>query len=325
MDDARTASAPAPASLAARIRSRLIAAPRATPADLRGRRIIVTGASAGSIGFHTASTLAAWGAEVTVTARSRPEALAAMLGRSGEVDAIALDLADAASVESFAATYVRRHGERLDVLINNAGVHLDLLSQWKQPHLSADGFEIQWRTNYLGTMHLTQRLLPLLLNAGAASGDARIVNLVSQLHLRGRNDQLFERTRPYNSWDAYGLSKLALVHATFEIQRRYEQHYLQAFCLHPGAVLTDIASKGLAGNPAIEAVRKALRPIEAFLLLTPEEGAQTSLHCAAQPQLQGGRYFRACAPAQPSAEAADAATAARLWQRTQSWIDGLGR
>ncbi|MDB5971995.1 MAG: hypothetical protein JWQ90_4445 [Hydrocarboniphaga sp.] len=314
-------------SLSRLLRSGLVRPRLATPVHLDGKRIIVTGASPGSIGFETAKALAQWGAEVTVTTRAQPEALATVLSDAARrpIDAITLDLCDAATVERFVATYRQRHGERLDVLINNAGVHLDLLSKWKQPRRSADGFEIHWRSNYLGTMHLTHRLLPLLCSAAAASGDARIVNLVSQLHTRGRNDQLFERTRPYHSWAAYGLSKLALIHAGFEIQRRYAQRsQLQAYCLHPGAVLTDIASKGLAGHPRVEALRKALRPIEAFFLLTAAEGAQTSLHCATRPGLAGGLYYRNCQAAKPSADSEDAAVAARLWDATASWSQAVG-
>ena len=73
------------------------------------------------------------------------------------------------------------HGERLDVLINNAGVHLDLMSAWKEPRLTDDGFEIQWRTNYLGTMHLTHELRAALETTAGATGEARVVNVVSSL------------------------------------------------------------------------------------------------------------------------------------------------
>lgn len=316
--------------MSSRIRSWLIRAPRAAPVNLDGAAVIVTGSSPGSIGYQTAQTLAAWGARVTVTRRSQPQALADALnadahaaGLPPRVDAIALDLADAASVRGFVATYRQRHGEQLDVLVNNAGLHLDLLSQWKQPQLSADGHEIHWRSNYLGTMQLSHALLPLLLRTAGQRGGARIVNLVSQLHAKGRNRELFARTRPYNSWEAYGLSKLALVHASFELQRRYAAQGLQAYCLHPGAVLTDIAAKGLSGNPAIEAVRNALRPVEAFLLLTPEEGAQTSILCATQPGLPGGHYYRRCRPARASAESDDSAVAARLWDATADWLRSL--
>ena len=318
--------------LSRRIRSLFAAAPYAEPADLRGRKIIVTGASPGSIGFETARTLAAWGASVVITTRSDPQAALTALreslrivGAATDVTAHPLDLGSAESVKRFAAWYAGAQGGRLDVLINNAGIHLDLLSQWKEPHLSADGFEIQWRTNYLGTAHLSHLLLPLLRDTARQAGEARVVNVVSMLHTRGTNAGLFAPPRPYNSWTAYGLSKLALVHATFELQRRYaEAAKVQAYCLHPGAVFTNIAAKGLAGNRLIEGVRNALAPVEGFFLLTPEEGAQTQIHCATHPRLAGGLYYDKCWPAQPSAEALDRAVAARLWDETEAWVKMLG-
>lgn len=314
--------------LSRRIRSLFAAAPYAEPADLRGRKIIVTGASPGSIGFETARTLAAWGASVVITTRSDPQAALTALRRSPQsvdaatdVTAHPLDLGSADSVRRFAAWYAGTQGGRLDVLVNNAGVHLDLLSQWKEPHLSADGFEIQWRTNYLGTAHLSHLLLPLLQDTAR---QARVVNVVSMLHTRGTNAGLFSSPQPYNSWTAYGLSKLALVHATFELQRRYaEAAKVRAYCLHPGAVFTNIAAKGLAGNQLIESVRNALAPVEGFFLLTPEEGAQTQIHCATHPQLAGGLYYDKCRPAQPSTEAQDQGVAARLWNETEAWVKSL--
>ena len=311
-----------------RIRNLFGAAPFAQVADLHGKTIIVTGASPGSIGFETARILAAWGANVVITTRSEPQAALALLNRTGAsapISAHPLDLCRADSVARFADWYAATHGGRLDVLINNAGVHLDLLSQWKQPHRTDDGFEIHWRTNYLGTSHLTHRLLPLLQAAAAHAGEARVVNVVSMLHARGSNAGLFEAPRPYNSWVAYGLSKLALVHATFEMQRRYAgTANVRAYCLHPGAVFTNIAAKGLAGNRLIETVRNALSPAEAFFLLTPEEGAQTQIHCATQPRLAGGLYYDKCRPGRASAETRDTVVAARLWEETQAWVKSLG-
>ncbi len=314
-----------------RLRSWLLRTAKASPTNLRGRRVVVTGATPGSIGFETARILLSWGASVTITARSHPDAAAAALRAQlpatdgARLTALPLDLGEAESVAAFVEQYRLQNGERLDVLINNAGVHLDLLSQWKTPTLSADGFEIQWRINYLGTAHLTHLLLPLLQASARETGDARIVNVVSQLHTKGRNDGLLVPPAQYNSWTAYGLSKLALVHASFEIQRRYASSGVQAYCLHPGAVLTHIAAKGLAGNRWIETVRNALRPVESFFLLTPEEGAQTQVHCATQPRLQGGRYYRNCQPAIASPDAADTQVSAQLWDATTAWIQTLPR
>src|SRR3954447_3353864 len=150
---------------------------RARPVDLDGRTVVVTGASPGSLGFATARALADWGADVVVTTRADTAAtLAALSGVRRSVAGHPLDLTDPASVERFAAWF-ERTADRLDVLVHNAavplglprkagepGVHLDLRSKWSDPRRTADGHEIHWRTNYLGTAHLTNRLLPQLLS-----------------------------------------------------------------------------------------------------------------------------------------------------------------
>ena len=103
--------------------------------------------------------------------------------------------------------------------------------------------------------------------------------------IKGSNDDLFGRTRTYGSWAAYGNSKLALAHMSTEIQRRYASSaHLQAYFLHPGSVFTKVADKGLEGIGWAEKLRTALAPIEAFFLKSPEEGAQTSIHCATAPK-----------------------------------------
>lgn len=308
------------------LRKLIIRAPRAQPVDLSGRHIIVTGASPNSIGFETARILASWGAHVAITTRSNPERVAAQLreltGAGKRISAQAMDLTDAQSVTRFADWYRAQSGGRLDVLINNAGIHLDLMSDWKEPK-RVDGHEIHWRTNYLGTMQLTHALLPLLVQTGQQTNDARVVNVVSMLYTRGRNADLFTPTRKYNSWNAYGNSKLALVHATFELQRRYAPQ-VQGYCLHPGAVYTNIADKGLAGHGLIGKIRQVLAPAEKFFLLTPEEGAQTSVYCATQVGLIGGQYFRAFGAEAPNSEAADAQVAGHYWVQAVAWIGAKG-
>ncbi len=129
---------------------------------------------------------------MVITTRTNPQqALDALhaasmdAGMSPQITAHPLDLCRADSVAQFADWYAGTHEARLDALINNAGVHLDLLSQWKEPQLSADGFEIHWRTNYLGTSHLTHLLLPLLRATARKAGEARVVNVVSMLHHKG--------------------------------------------------------------------------------------------------------------------------------------------
>lgn len=303
--------------------------PRAVPVDLTGKKMVVTGASPGSLGFETARALAEWGAAVVITTRSDPDATLAALTAAlpsacrGAVAAHPLDLASAESVERFAAWYGEAHGPRLDALINNAGIHLDLTSSWKTPKLTADGVEIHYRTNYLGTAHLTQRLLPHLVKTGRESGDARIVNVASRLHEKGRNQWLFQPLSPYESWSAYGLSKLALMHMTFEQQRRHAADHVRSYCLHPGAVFTKIADRGIEDHPILSAARRLLAPIERRFLLSPEEGAQTQLHCATSPGLPGGLYYQDCKAVKPSPEAQDPAASRRLHEHTERWLAGL--
>lgn len=298
--------------------------------DLDGKKIIVTGASPGSLGFATARALADWGASVVITTRANTGATLSALSRAFGNDARArsvkghpLDLCDAGSVVQFVDWYFDTEGAELDVLVNNAGVHLDLMSQWKEPHLTDDRFEVHWRTNYLGTMHLTHLLLPGLKNTARRRGETRIVNVGSKLHFRGTNEALFGGPDPYESWNAYGGSKLALLHATFEAQRRFAGELgIQSYCLHPGSVSTNVAAKGLAGTFAGRA-RDALLAVEGVFLKSPEEGAQTQIHCATAPGLPGGIYYEECAPAEVNPESNDSEVAKRLWEETESWVNAL--
>ncbi|NYJ03337.1 NAD(P)-dependent dehydrogenase (short-subunit alcohol dehydrogenase family) [Nocardioides thalensis] len=276
---------------------------------IAGRHVLVTGAGERSLGFATARLLVDRGAEVTVTTRSGASEVAERLGPG--VVGHDLDLADRGSVDAFARWYAAERG-RLDVLVNNAGVHLDLRSTWREPQL-VDGHEIHWRVNYLGTWHLTSRLLPLLEEAD----DARVVNVVSKLHRRGSNAALFDGVRPYDSWAAYGTSKLALVHHASELGRRHPG--VTGYALHPGEVYTRIADRGLETSPALARLRKVLAPVERRVLRSPEDGAATTVYCVTAPGLAAG-YYRDSAPADPSPDARDEQVAARLWDETAAWL-----
>ncbi|MCZ6502184.1 MAG: SDR family NAD(P)-dependent oxidoreductase [Gammaproteobacteria bacterium] len=318
------------------IRNFFVKTPYAPTTDLTGKHAIVTGTGSGSLGFETAKTLARWGAVVIVTTRGNTASIVkALKGELAEeninaqIDGHELDLCGAESVDAFAQWYLDHYGQRLDILVNNAGVHLDLMSKWKEPKLTEDGHEIQWRTNYLGTAHLIHKLLPLLQKTGDSQGDARIVNVVSQIHSKGSNQALFDPNTPYESWKFYGLSKLAMIHFSHELDRRFaKQHNLQSYCLHPGGAsgtYTDVATKGFEGSPIIGFLRKLGAPIEKLLMSTPEEGAQTQLHCATSPQAEGCHYYFNCEICEASAESKDEEAASRLWRETLDWINGLPR
>lgn len=301
--------------------------PRARQVDLSGRRLVVTGASPGSLGYETARTLAAWGAAVVVTALDDPAGLERTLqrrlnadgGDGDRVTARRLDLRDRRSVADFVHWYANEYSG-LDVLVNNAGILLDPLGRWREPRLAPDGVEIHWRTNYLGTFQLTAALLPLLLESGSESGDARVINVASHQHTRGRNERLFAPSGRYHSWDAYGQSKLALIHLTAELQRRYgADGFLRAVALHPGSVYTNMIARGIAATRGLGRVRALAAPLAALVLLNPVQGAQTAVHCATAADVRAGGYYERCAPARPSRDAMDETAAVRLWEQSREW------
>jgi NAD(P)-dependent dehydrogenase (short-subunit alcohol dehydrogenase family) len=230
-----------------------------------------------------------------------------------------MELTSRESVAAF-AQWVTERTDRLDVLVNNAGVHLDLRSAWHEPHL-VDGREVHWRTNYLGTAQLTRRLIPLLLATAEAEGDARVVNVVSKLHARGRNEGLDGDLSPYDSWSAYGTSKLALVHEAHEIERRYGARGLHGYSVHPGSVHTKIADRGLETAPILGRLRKLAAPLERRTLKSPADGARTSVFCATSPDAVPGAYHRASAPSPPSEEAQDEEAGRILWDATTRWVE----
>lgn len=304
--------------------------PMATPIDLNHKIAIVTGASPGSIGFETAKTLARWGAKVVITTRSKTEACVNQLqnelqqeGAAHDIVGHSLDLTLADSVEAFFHWFRDNHGDQLHILVNNAGIHADIMGSWKEPQLSDDGFEIHWRTNYLGPMHLTTRLLPLLEKAGTKLDPARVVFVASHLHQKGANSEMFQRHKPYNSWQIYGQSKLGLVHGSFELHRRYAARNIRSYVLHPGSIATNIALKGLENNQRMKRILEAINPLQMLFMLSPEQGAQTQIYCATAPGLPGGRYYDRCAVAQPNPDASNAEVSRRLWDETQQWINGL--
>lgn len=315
------------------LRKPFVSTPLTNPVDLTGKHMIVTGCGLGSLGYATAEQLASWGATVIATTRNNTSEVVASLKadvgdkiKAPKIDGFSLDLSDASSVKRFTLWYEQNYGDRLDSLINNAGIHFDLMSNWKEPKLSADGYEIHWRTNYLGTVQLTAGLMAVLNKTGQQFGEARVVNVISQLHNRGTNELLFDSDRTYESWQAYGLSKLALLHFTSELDRRFSSSdNLKSYCLHPGGrsgVSTNVASKGLEGHAVIEFLRKLGSPLERLFMANAQEGAQTQVYCATSPEAKSGTYYVNCSAARASTESEDAEAARRLWEETQVWIEG---
>lgn len=198
--------------------------------------VIVTGASSG-IGFETAKMLAAKGAKVIMAVRNRQkgtEALAKMKGGGldGEVSLMELDLANLDSVQDFSEHFRRDHN-RLDLLVNNAGVMIPPYSQTK------DNFELQMGTNYFGHFALTGHLFDLLIK----TQQSRVVNVSSLAHDFGKLDftDLHWQRRKYKKWQAYGDSKIASLYFTYQLAKRYSDCTgIKFTAAHPGWTATEL-------------------------------------------------------------------------------------
>jgi NAD(P)-dependent dehydrogenase (short-subunit alcohol dehydrogenase family) len=262
---------------------------------------IVTGGYAG-IGLETTRTLSAAGATVVVPARTPDKAQRALAGLDS-VELEQLDLADPASVDAFAGRFLES-GRALTLLINNAGIMATPLSR------DARGFESQLATNHFGHFQLTLRLWPALRKAHGA----RIVALTSRGHARSAvdfDDPHFER-RPYEKWVAYGQSKTANALFAMGADARGARDQIHAFSVHPGAIVTDLMRHMDAqeAQAAIDRIQSISR------LKTPEQGAATSIWCAASSRLSnlGGVYCEDVDIARPvPADDATGPTGVRPW------------
>ncbi|BDM67445.1 oxidoreductase [Streptomyces nigrescens] len=244
--------------------------------DQTGRSAVVTGANSG-IGYITARELARRGARVVLACRSASRGKAALDRLRTEVPAAKaefrpLDLADLSSVRDFAATLDGFTGDRLDLLVNNAGV-------MALPYrTTADGFEMQFGTNHLGHFALTGLLLPRLL----ATPGARVVSVSSMLHALADLDfDDLNGERSYGRWIAYGRSKSANLLFVHELARRLAAagSPLVAAASHPGYAATNLQTAGAR----MEGRNSAERVIELGnrLIAQPAEGGALGTLCAA--------------------------------------------
>jgi NAD(P)-dependent dehydrogenase (short-subunit alcohol dehydrogenase family) len=261
--------------------------------DLTGRRVIVTGGASG-IGVETARALASAGAEVTLAVRNleagerTAEEITGTTGNKAILVA-PLDLADRASV----AAFVARWDGPLHILVNNAGVMACPLAR------TPEGWELQFATNHLGHFALTVGLHRWL----AAAEGARIVSVSSSAHLRGSvdfDDLHFER-REYNPWVAYGQSKTANILFAAEANRRCAGDGILANSLMPGGIRTNLQRH--VTDEELNRMRAQSTGGDATPnWKTVEQGAATSVLCAASPLLDGvgGRYFEDCNEAGPN-------------------------
>lgn len=303
--------------------------------DLRGKRILVTGVSAG-LGVETARALAAHGANIVgaardlakaqeVTSQARQEAVPA----GGSLELTELDLANLSSVRACANTLLA-DGRPFDVIIANAGVMAT------PPGKTADGFETQFGTNHLGHFVFINRLARLLQDGG------RVVMLASSGHRFADvdlDDPGFERT-PYEPFVAYGRSKTANILFAVEFDRRHRARGVRATAVHPGGVRTELGRHMSEEHHTalVETINRQLasegKP--PFEFKSVPQGAATSVWAAvvASPEEVGARYCENChvggvvadnAVITPVSEgvrryALDPARAEALWRKSEEMV-----
>jgi NAD(P)-dependent dehydrogenase (short-subunit alcohol dehydrogenase family) len=283
-----------------------------------GRTVIITGGGSG-LGLIVARELAGAGARVVIASRDAKKLSQATDSiKAGHpkaaVEAAELDLANLASVRAFAKSFLASH-DRLDVLINNAGV---MAAPYRK---TADGFELQFGTNHLGHFALTGLLMPAL----SRLLGARVVTVSSNNHKGGEIhiDDL-QGAQHYSRWGAYGQSKLANLLFALELDRRLKASGMPVISVaaHPGYSATNLQ---LSGPPLRE--RVVLRLANRLIAQSAEMGALPILYAATDPELPGGSYVGPDGPTemrgyptvvQPSDRANDLEMASRLWQISET-------
>lgn len=289
--------------------------------DQSKKIFVITGANSG-IGYEAALVLAKKGADVTLACRSVEKAEAAVgLLRLAAPDATlrvkALDLSDLASVRAFAESFSGEN-ERLDCLINNAGV-------MALPRtLTKDGFEMQIGTNHLGHFALTGLLLDRLV----AAPSARVVTVSSQAHRVGTidfDDMMGERR--YDKWRAYGQSKLANLLFTLGLSRRLAEKHRNVLALaaHPGYAATDLQRRGPEASKS-RLMGSLMAASNAIFAQSASKGALPTLRAATDPAAENGDYFGPGGPFESfgspvkvkgNAKSQDVAVADRLWEASE--------
>lgn len=279
---------------------------------MQGKIVVVTGANSG-IGKATAAAIADEGARVILACRSKERGEAALceLNCAGGrcVELMHLDLADLDSVRAFAAEFAAKF-DRLDVLVNNAGILGRTRAVTKQ------GFEMSFGVNFLGHFLLTMLLLPLL----EKSGQGRVVMMSSVAH--AWTDVHFDDLnlcRGYNRFLAYGQSKLCNLLFTRALAKKLSlrQSRVTINAVHPGIVATNIVVNRVTGRFRWVAVLMRL------FFRTCEDGAKTSVYLASDPALSGvsGAYFANCHVEPSSAASKDPVRAERLYQTALALCD----
>jgi NAD(P)-dependent dehydrogenase (short-subunit alcohol dehydrogenase family) len=274
---------------------------------MKGKHILITGATSG-IGKETAWALGNMGAHITFTGHHMDKDLKVqeeLRHETGnrEIHLHPCDLASFESIARFTAEF-RKSNKILDILINNAGI-------WEPNKVySVDGIESHLAVNYLAPFLMTRQLLPMLKNAPSA----RIINLTSGIHFRGRldlKDLEFER-RKWRSIDAYTQSKLCIILFTKSLARSLEGSNISINSITPGW-----ANTGLFRNAS-----PFVKISASLLAMSPRKAAKGPVHLATTGELKhvSGEYFAGMNRQKSSAASYDEHLADELWKKSEEYL-----
>lgn len=283
--------------------------------SLNGKVIIITGANSG-LGYESTKLLASKGATVIMAVRSMEKGLEARSMISQDIsncniDLMSLDLGNLESIKNFSESFKSKY-ERLDILLNNAGI-------MNTPYgLTKDGFEQQIGVNHLGHFALTGRLLNLL----KKTPSSRIVNISSLMHKKGsiNFEDLFFQNNTYTPEKAYAQSKLANLLFTYQLNSFLKENHLdiKVLAAHPGGAKTNLGRYSRKSRLGI-LLKKFIYP---HLMQNAEDGAMSGIRAALDKDIMGGTYLGPSGIfeskgkpviVKPSPSALDSYNAKKLW------------
>lgn len=246
---------------------------------MKNKICIITGATSG-IGLETARALAAQDFYIVMACRNIEKALVTRDSivnqtQNKDISVIKLDLSSFSSIDNFVSSFVSKFN-KLDVLINNAGVYCD------KHDMTKEGFELTIGVNFIGAYYLTQKLLPII----KTTPKSRIVNVSSIVGLTYRKKNMWDFIDVDYGLKSYKESKLAQILFTINLAKELENEDVTVNVLHPGIVGTNIWS----GDSLLHKVTK---PLMKLIFCSPKKGAKTSIYLATSKEVDGisGKMF----------------------------------
>jgi NAD(P)-dependent dehydrogenase (short-subunit alcohol dehydrogenase family) len=266
--------------------------------DIKDKIILITGSTDG-IGKQTALDLAGMGATVIVHGRDpvRTKNVASEIKESSDNNSIDFFVADFYSLEEVKNLSGQLHSkyDRIDVLINNAGVYMN------HKELSKDGYEMTFAVNHLAHFLLTHLLIDLM----DKSANGRILNVASMAHAHEVDFNNLQGEKFYAGYTAYSYSKLCNILFTYQLARQLDDKNITANCLHPGVIRTKLlrAGWGMGGSPL-------------------SSGSKTSVYLASSPDVEHvtGNYFANSRPVVSASISHNLIAQNKLWQMSEKMV-----